>query len=154
MLQSLPKPDSVAPAEPLSIAQRLAVLVIAVMVAILLLAVFLIQYSARANSETVTEQMLSSARAMMMAVNSQLMNKQGILIVLSGAKQLEDHDWPGFYERAKSVIAQETENLGDRISLIDPSGRRSSIHSFPMEHRCRMLAGSMRFAKSSPQDDR
>lgn len=124
MLQSLPKPDSVAPVEPLSIAQRLAVLVIAVMVAILLLAVFLIQYSARANRETVTEQMLSSARAMMMAVNSQLMNKQGILIVLSGAKQLEDHDWPGFYERAKSVIAQETENLGDRISLIDPSGRQ------------------------------
>ncbi len=126
------KPDSetprdraaAAPAEPPSIAQRLAVLVIAVMVAILLFAVFLIQYYAQANRETVTAQMLASARAMMMAVDSQLANKQGILIVLSGAKQLEDHDWPGFHERAKSVIAQETENPGDRIALIDPSGHQ------------------------------
>lgn len=154
MLQSLPKPDSVAPVEPLSIAQRLAVLVIAVMVAILLLAVFLIQYSARANRETVTEQMLSSARAMMMAVNSQLMNKQGILIVLSGQNSWKIMIGPASMSGRNPSSPRRPKISEIESPLLIRRVARSSIHSFHMEHRCRMLAGSMRFAKSSPQDDR
>lgn len=87
-----------------------------------------IRYYAQAHREIVTAQMSASVRAMLMAVESDLARKQVILITLSGAKELGDHDWPAFYQKAKLAVAQEP---GDRISLADPSGRQVINTSLP-----------------------
>lgn len=108
-------------AQPPSIARRLIVLVIAVIVPVLAFAGLMIARYAETERAGYETQMLATARALSLAVDREVAAQQTIVLALSGSSYLSNRDWRGFYDRAMTTLGNDPDR---RIVVFDPSGQQ------------------------------
>ena len=104
-----------------SIARRLVFLVIVAITPIPAFTGILIARYAEMERAGYDEQMLATARALSLAIDREIAAQHAIVLALSGNSDLLDRNWRAFYDRAKSIMGDDTER---RIIVFDPSGQQ------------------------------
>ena len=101
-----------------TIRSRLILLVMACLIPLSLMMAGLIAYEYRNNRARLIRDSISTARAMMAAVDRDLAGTQGGLLALAASPYLVSNDFLAFYKQAKDVLKTQNAN---NIVLIDRS---------------------------------
>jgi two-component system sensor kinase len=106
--------------KPPTIVVRVALLVAAVLLPVLVLSTFMLMRYSTEQRDRYLAQLQATARAVSLAIDAKVQRQEGIISTLLGSRELRQHDWQGVHEVASLAVASEPDAW---VAVYDDSGR-------------------------------